>query len=71
MIESFTRHPRSVGESYGEHFAVAASFGASMVAAGLACLIHALLPFLFERTGSRCVQRLHTRMANRSSRADA
>jgi hypothetical protein len=33
-----------------------------MVFAGLACLVHALLPFLFVRTGSDCIRRLHERM---------
>ena len=30
--------------------------------AGLACLVHALVPFAFERTGSECIERLHDRM---------
>jgi hypothetical protein len=68
MIDSFTRHPRSVGETYGEHFSTAAGFGASMVLAGLACLVHAALPFVFERTGSRCIERLHERMSTRARR---
>src|SRR3546814_11325519 len=32
------------------------------MAASLACLIHALLPFLFVRTGSRAITELHDRM---------
>ena len=65
----FTEHPTSAGESYLQHLCVAARFGASMVAAGLACLVHALLPFLFERTGSRCIDRLHEQMAARRRRS--
>src|SRR3546814_1942276 len=34
----------------------------SLMAASLACLIHALLPFLFVRTGSRAITELHDRM---------
>jgi hypothetical protein len=63
LIRSFTEHPASVGESYTEHMARAASFGARMIAAGIACLVHALLPFLFVRTGSRAVSELNDRMA--------
>jgi hypothetical protein len=61
----FLAHPRSVGESYIEHFGVASRFGAQMVAGGLACFAHALFPSLFERTGSGMVRRLHARMSGR------
>jgi hypothetical protein len=39
-----------------------------MVLAGVACILHGLLPFLFVRTGSRAVAELHERMViNRRS----
>ncbi|HMA52180.1 MAG TPA: DUF6356 family protein [Magnetospirillaceae bacterium] len=63
MFELFTDHPRSVGETYGEHFLFASSFGARMVAGGLACFVHGFLPFLFVRTGSKTVLALHARMS--------
>ena len=67
MIERlFLRHPRSVGESYGEHLAMASGFGLRMILGGFACLIHGLLPFLFVRTGSGQIAALHdTMVANR------
>ena len=65
MFESFSRHPQTVGETYGGHMMTAWSFGFAMLGAGLACLVHGLLPFAFERTGSACVRRLHERMSNR------
>ena len=66
MIERiFLRHPRSVGESYGEHAATAASFGFAMVAGGLACIVHAVLPTLFTRTASDTVKRLYGQMKAR------
>ena len=58
----FNEHPASVGESYGEHLVQASSFGTRMILAGLACLVHGLLPFLFVRTGSAAITTLHTRM---------
>ena len=62
----FTDHPQSVGESYGEHLVTASGFGLRMVLAGLACMIHALLPFLFVKTGSVQISTLHDKMlANR------
>src|SRR3546814_13549961 len=66
MNRLFTEHPRSVGESYPEHMGVAFGFGAWMVLAGLACLVHGVLPFMFVKTGSRTIAMLHDRMiANR------
>jgi len=62
LKQLFTVHPRSVGETYGEHLRVAAGFGLALVGAGIACLLHGLLPFLFVRTGSETVRRLHQRM---------
>jgi hypothetical protein len=59
---SFTEHPASVGETYGEHLAAASGFGLTLVTAGLACLLHGLLPFLFTTTGSDTVRRLYDRM---------
>ena len=64
----FAEHPRSVGETYPEHFRTAARFGLAMISGGLACLAHALVPVLFERTGSRTVKRLYSQMAARQPR---
>jgi hypothetical protein len=61
----FTEHPTAAGETYWAHLRTAASFGWVMIAGGLACLVHALLPFLFVRTGSDCICRLHERMIAR------
>jgi hypothetical protein len=61
----FTEHPAAAGETYLAHLRAAAGFGFQLVAAGLACLVHALLPFLFVRTGSDCIGRLHERMMAR------
>ncbi len=61
----FLKHPRDVGESYGEHFATAAGFGVRMVAGGLACIIHAVVPMLFVRTASDTVKSLYATMKAR------
>ena len=65
---AFTEHPASVGESYAEHMGMAFGFGAKMVASGLACLIHGILPFLFTRTGKDCIEDLHRRMVTHRDR---
>jgi len=72
LARVFTEHPASVGESYSRHCVCAFGFGARMVGAGIACMIHALLPFLFVRTGSRTITELHERMiANRPAVSQA
>jgi len=67
----FIAHPQSVGETYAEHLARATVFGGRMVLAGLACMLHALLPFVFVRTGSRAVEELNAEMQAVRRRAAA
>ncbi len=68
---SFTEHPASVGETYGEHLGTAGYFGWRMILAGAACLIHGLLPFAFVRTGSDTIRHLHERMVTHRRRGAA
>jgi len=66
LAEAFTEHPRSVGESYWQHMGASLSFSGQLLLAGLAALVHSVLPFMLVKTGSRMVSRLHDRMvANR------
>jgi hypothetical protein len=70
MIRLFLEHPRSIGESYGEHMRAAGGFGVTMIVAGLACIIHAIIPGIYRTTGSDTVDRLHaTMVVNRRRRA--
>ena len=62
MNDLFHRHPASVGETYFQHMVHAAFFGGWMALGAACCLIHAILPFLFEKTGSRIIARLHDRV---------
>jgi hypothetical protein len=61
-LDAFTRHPAAVGETYGEHFVFATGVGGRMVLAGMACMLHGIFPFLFERTGSRTILDLHSQV---------
>lgn len=65
MHKLFTEHPGSVGETYSEHLAHASYFGGRMIMAGLACMLHALLPFLFVSTGSQAIEELNAKMLAR------
>jgi len=58
----FLKHPRSIGESYWQHQRHALQFGTAMIAAGVACLIHGLVPALFLSTASRTIRRLHDKL---------
>ncbi len=63
----FTAHPESLGESYGEHLGAATSFGGRMILAGIACVLHGFMPFLFSRTGSRAISELNDQMLARKA----
>lgn len=58
----FTRHLRSVDEGYLQHARHALGFSVQLLLGGVVCLVHAVLPFAFERTGSDIIRRLHDRM---------
>jgi len=65
-MQQFTEHPRSVGETYFQHMTSAATFSGRMFTGALCCLLHAIFPFLFERTASGIIAELYDRMvANR------
>jgi hypothetical protein len=62
LLDIFTDHPAAVGETYLGHLAHASRFALLLILGGSACLVHALLPFLFANTASRVVAQLHERM---------
>ena len=65
MHNPVRRHLDEVGESYPTHLAAASGLGLRMISAGLACLVHGLLPFVFVHTASDAVRRLDRRLAAR------
>lgn len=70
MKISFTEHPASVGETYFGHMFSALSFCGKMTLALMACLVHAFLPFLFEKTGSRMITELMDGMVHHRDKRD-
>jgi hypothetical protein len=66
LSEFFVDHPHSLGESYWEHQTHATRFGATLIAAGIACLVHGVVPGLFARTGSSAVASLYEQMRART-----
>ena len=65
MIGRSKQHLIEAGESYFEHLGFAATVGLMALAAGLACLIHALVPALCTRTASRTIGLLNQLFADR------
>ena len=57
----FLDHPRSVDESYLEHLLFAGGFALRLVGAGMAALIHALIPCLFEKTASNMIAKMYAK----------
>ncbi len=66
ITRAFTQHPASVGESYFEHLLFASRFAAKLFAAAFAAAVHAVFPFLFEKTASRLIREMHHDMTHRS-----
>ena len=64
MQNWFKDHPASVGESYLQHMGSAFGFSARLFTAAFACSLHGVFPFLFTRTGSTAVKRLHEDMTS-------
>ena len=65
----FRDHPKSLGMSWAEHGVGAVVIGARMVGAGLACIVHAVVPALFTETAGRTVKSLHDHMVSRKAGA--
>lgn len=54
----FLLHPRSLYESYGQHWRVANRCPRPIMGAGLGCVIHGFISTLFTLAGSRIVKKL-------------
>jgi len=61
----FAAHPRSVNETYFQHQRVALSYALPLLGAGLAALVHALVPGLCQKTAGDAIRRLNARLDGR------
>ena len=66
MLNASRGHLAEVGESYSEHMRFALLVGSLAIGAGLACITHAFVPALCERSCSRAVGSLQRLFADRS-----
>jgi hypothetical protein len=60
----FTAHPASVNESYLQHMRMSGTFGLWLLLAAACAFVHALLPFMVEKTASGIIRRLYGRMVS-------
>lgn len=65
MLKRSKGHLLTAGESYLQHMRFALMVGLVTVGAGVACLIHALVPALCERTCSRTLSQLSLLFSDR------
>lgn len=70
MKNLFTKHPHSLGETYFQHMRAACAFGSAMLIGGVACVIHAIFPFLFEKTGSNFLLKMMHNYINRMPKSE-
>ncbi len=66
-ITKCREHLHKVDESYGAHFQVASTTGFAMIGAGVACILHAVVPAVFPDRASETIRQLNARMAKRHS----
>jgi hypothetical protein len=65
----FLDHPRSLGMSWAGHGIGAVKIGAELVGAGVACIVHAVVPAWFTQTAGKTVERMHDHMVKRKAGA--
>ena len=65
MKNIFTKHPKSVDETYLQHFYHAMSFSCLLFSLSLKVLVHALFPFCYETAVSDRVKSLSEGMQKR------
>lgn len=70
LRQHFTQHPASVGETYFDHFRVAARFSRCLTKAAGAAAVHAVIPSLCSTTASECIRELSAEM-NSGARGEA
>ena len=69
MYNPFTKHPKSVNETYLEHMMCALKFAFKLECLAFAAIIHAIFPFWFETTASDGIKNLNDCMQKRRKSA--
>jgi len=64
----FTKHPNEVGETYVQHGFQAMRYSLTFLFLFVIALVHAILPFLFEKTASDIVCEMSEHMECRKGK---
>lgn len=64
-MKLFTQHPEDSKLTYFQHAKWALWSGVRLILAGMACLVHSVLPFLFENYASRVIRDLSQELDGR------
>ena len=67
---AFRAHPNSLGMSWWGHGVGAARIGARLLGAGVACMVHAIVPVWFTQTAGKTVTDIHDEMLRRKAGSD-
>ena len=67
MRNLFTKHPKSVDETYFEHMRCAMKFHCTLLKLSFAALVHGIFPFWFEHTASNGIKELNDCMKKRNN----
>ena len=59
MIKNSKEHLKEVNETYFQHMTIAFKIGFTMLVTGIFCLMHALIPGLFKKTGSNQIAKIY------------
>ena len=60
-------HPEALNETYFQHLRHAMGYARRLLAASFCAFIHALLPFLFEKTASNTIKTMYGEMTARGA----
>jgi len=71
MLAKCRTHLAEAGETYWDHMRFASGVALMLIGAGVACLLHALIPALCEKTASRTVGHLSTVFVSREALPEA
>ena len=63
----FSEHPQSLGMTWASHASGAVNIAVRLIGAGVACLVHAIVPAWFTETAGRTVTQMYQEMARRKA----
>jgi len=67
MSNLFTKHPKSAGETYTQHFFKALGFSGVLLSLSFKALVHAV-PFIYESTISSKIKELDEELQQRKNK---